>query len=149
MVRAGFVGAIHSSDFFQVDELPGKVVRVARLSRPFTSQADVDQACEPVQRALDRLGRSQHALLLDARRARGSNDPDHEAWFAAHRAKMLLGFRRVAILLRTVIGVMHSDRLTRTDGTRGAVEIFHDPVRAYGYVGASVADDEPPVDSAS
>ena len=116
----------YENEFFTIHDLDTRVVQITRLPRSFTSQEEVETACRPVQRTLDGLPRAGFALLLDARQARGSNDPAHEEWFAAHRARMVQGFRSVAILMRTAIGALHSERLTRADGTREKLRIFQD-----------------------
>jgi hypothetical protein len=125
----------YENEFFAIHDLDIRVVQVTRLPRVFASQEEVERACIPVQRTLDQLPRANFALLLDARQARGSNDPQHEEWFAAHRARMVKGFRRVAILMRTAIGALHSDRLTRSDGTRGDLLIFQDFDEACRHLG--------------
>lgn len=125
---------LHRSPFFTVDELPGKVALVVRLARPFASPAEVETACAPVQRALDALGRGDHCLLLDTRDARGSNHPDYESWFAAHRVRLLQGFRKVAVVVRTAVGKLHSERLMTRDGNRDQAVLFQDLTAARNYL---------------
>lgn len=103
---------IHESAYFEVSVLDyARLVRVARRPRPFESQEATNAACEPVQQALDALGRRSHRLLIDSRGAIGNNSPAYEQWFAAHRQRMVIGFERVAILVKTPIGKLHADRL--------------------------------------
>jgi hypothetical protein len=124
--------------YYLVDELPNRAVRVTRLEKAFTSQQDVDEACEPVQRALDQLGRGNYVCLIDSRAARGSNDPEYERWFAEQRARMPRGFKKTALLMKTAIGALHSDRLRRADGASEAMEIFQDLAAACTYLGIRV-----------
>lgn len=91
-----------------------RILRLKRTSEPFVSAEDVNHACEPVQQALDAVGRARHSLLIDSRDAPFRNDPVYEAWFQPHRKRMTLGLRRVAVLLRTAAGKLHSERLVKT-----------------------------------
>ncbi|MBC8067754.1 MAG: hypothetical protein IAG13_05415 [Deltaproteobacteria bacterium] len=70
---------------------------------------------EPVQEELDRLGRGSHGLLIDSRDAPRRNDPAYESWFAKHRVKMIIGFPRVAVLVKSMAGLLQTQRLS-TDG---------------------------------
>lgn len=132
------MGRLFANEYYVVDELPGRAVRLTRLDKAFTSQANVDEACEPVQAVLDRLGRADYVCLIDSRAVRGSNDPEYERWFAAHRARMPRGFKRVALLMKTAIGALHSDRLRRADGTFEEMRIFQDMASACAYLGIGV-----------
>lgn len=137
MVPTG-VARLFANEYYVVDELPGRAVRVTRLDKAFTSQANVDEACEPVQRALDELGRADYVCLIDSRAVRGSNDPEYERWFAEQRARMPRGFKKTALLMKTAIGALHSDRLRRGDGTFEEMQIFQDLAAACGYLGIRV-----------
>jgi hypothetical protein len=94
---------------------PATLVRVTRTALLFASRAHCNALCEPVQQALDRLGRRRFALILDLRVAVGRNDPEYESWFALHRRRMIEEFPRVILLMRTVIGKMHSERMLRSE----------------------------------
>ncbi|MBL8739960.1 MAG: hypothetical protein JNK04_02665 [Myxococcales bacterium] len=128
---------------YVVDELPERAVRVTRLGRLFSSEAEVNEACEPVQAVLDQLGRGSYVLLLDSRFARGSNDPDYERWFTAQRARMPRGFKRAALLMKTAIGALHSDRLRRADGANDELQIFQDLPAACAYLGIGIPPELP------
>ena len=91
------------------------LVRVTRTPVLFTSQAHCNALCEPVQQALDRVGRARFTLILDLRRAVGKNEPEYESWFAYHRRRMLEEFPRAILLMRTVIGKLHSERMLRAE----------------------------------
>jgi len=105
-------GVIYQSDYYRVEVLTiSRVVKVTRLGRPFESQETLNAVCEPVQLALDSAGRRSHRLLIDTRLAIGNNNPDYEMWFEVHRRRMVLGFPRVALVVKSAIGKLHVDRL--------------------------------------
>ena len=91
------------------------IVRVTRSPVLFASQAHCNKLCEPVQHALDGVGRSRFTLILDLRRAVGKNEPEYELWFAKHRRRMLEEFPRAILLMRTSIGKLHSERMLRSE----------------------------------
>jgi hypothetical protein len=114
------------SDFYRITaSSPGAVIVVTRKPRAFATKEEVDAACDPVQTLLDRLGRGQHRIVVDTRRAVGRNDPDYESWFAEHRKRMVLGFQRAALVIATPVGMLHVQRLLRQDGTTN-VYVFTD-----------------------
>lgn len=126
---------LHESDYYRVEKLArSSILRVTRSSRPFDSAAAVDLACNPVQRALDAAGRRNHALLVDTRAAIGRNDPASEKMFQTHRREMAIGFRRVAVLVSTPVGLLHSKRLLAEDGTGEVARVFIDEQEALTYL---------------
>ena len=122
---------LHESVYYRVEQLAFiSVVKVTRLARPFTSQNDVDLACDPVQAALDTAGRRTHLLLIDTRQAIGKNDAAYEKWFEAHRRRMLLGFARVAFIVQTAVGKMHVERLLAAEKLEKTPKVFLDEALA-------------------
>jgi hypothetical protein len=106
-----------------------------RSSQPFVSEEDVEAGCTPVQLILDQLGRARHDLLLDTREAIANNDPVFESWFAAHRRRMCMGFRRAALVAKTAVGGLQNRRLIQQDGT--PVVIFASMEEATAYLGGA------------
>ena len=128
-------GIVLESPYYVIEVVAsGRVIKITRKAHPFESQEAVDQACNPVQDALDRLGRTTHVLLIDTREAVGRNDPEYERWFEYHRRKMLVGFPAVALLVKTVVGKMHVDRLLEQDDARRTVRVFTDEGLAIDYL---------------
>jgi hypothetical protein len=128
-------GVVHESPYYRVELLAiAKVVRITRLALPFDSRATVNLACEPVQAALDGVGRRSHRLLIDTRQAIGKNDPDYEEWFQSHRRRMLLGFPRVAFLVRMAIGQLHVERLLAAEKLEPTPRVFLDEALAMRYL---------------
>lgn len=131
---------VYENDFWIVELLPGRLVWLTRLTRPFASKDEVDSACEPVQRALDEIGRATASIVVDSRAARGSNDPAYEQWFARHRATLPQGFLRAAILMRTPVGALHSERLRREDGNT-SLGVLHDVQAVSAFLGIDLPPD--------
>ena len=115
---------------------PGQfVLRLTRSTTPFASAREVNEACEPVQSALDAAGRSRCSLLIDSRNGPPRNDPEYEANFQPHRQRMVVGLRRVAILMRSAVGKLHAERLLRdSDRVPGRVRIFLDEEEALAFL---------------
>ena len=125
---------IFSNDFYEIRTLDrGWIVCLARSATPFTSKEEIDAGCLPVQRKLDRIGRTGKRLLLDTRLAVGNNNPSFEANFAAHRRRMADGFKTVALLVQTLIGKLHNERLVNEDQA-GAPQVFMDAALALAYL---------------
>lgn len=121
------------SAYYRVEVLPGdRIVCVVRLPRAFESAEAVEEACAPVQSALDRLGRERHSLLIDVRDAPLRNEPEYERWFADHRRRMPLGFRRAAVLVRTMAGKLQTNRLIEND--KSGPVAFQDLREAVSYL---------------
>jgi hypothetical protein len=83
----------------------------------------IERAWGKANRALSRLDRRQHSLLLDMRQARGRNDDAFERAVAPYRAATVSGFSRVAILVRTRPGQLQIQRHVREDSL-GDVVVF-------------------------
>lgn len=122
---------LHESDFYRVEQLEGRVLKVTRKDKPFESRQDVEAACVPVQRALDLAGRALYTILVDTRQVVGRNDPQSEAMFADHRRLMVEGFRAVALLVKTPAGLLQTQRLLREGGSSGRVFLGEEEAVAF------------------
>lgn len=128
-------GIIHESAYCRVEVLAiSKVVKVTRLSRHFESEEVVRIACDPVHEALDSVGRRAYRLLVDTREVSGNNDPAYERWFEPHRRRMLLGFPRAALVMRTAIGKLHAERLLAEAKLERPPRVFLDEGLAMRYL---------------
>ncbi|AUX45337.1 hypothetical protein SOCE26_068190 [Sorangium cellulosum] len=107
------------NDYFLVlvDE-PRRLVRNVRTARPYDSIEQLEAVMEELSRVLDGLGRSRYALLIDTRAAIGRNDPTFEATMRRLRPRWLSGFRRIGVLVQSVVGAMQIQRFAREDGFR-------------------------------
>ena len=72
-------------------------------------------------------------LLLDVRQARGRNDSAFESALRQFRVDCAERFERVAILLASIIGVMHAQRLNSGRGFEH-VHAFKDEAEALAYL---------------
>ena len=121
------------SDFYLVERVDARgLIRVTRKVRPFLSEAEVELAFNPLQRVLDTEGRERCVLLVDTRVVAGRNDPASEAMFAKHRRATLVGFKRVAMLVQTPVGMLHVQRLMVQD--RSDAKVFSDEAEAIAYL---------------
>ncbi|XYH94107.1 hypothetical protein ACMHYB_40600 [Sorangium sp. So ce1128] len=92
------------------------IVWNVRSSRPFTSVEELEAVKGALCHVLDGLGRSRYALLVDVRAAPGRNDPSFEAAMNRIRPRWLRGFRRVGVLVQSVVGALQIQRYARQDG---------------------------------
>lgn len=129
-------------------DLDQSVVRYVRSGELFASVEDLRQSHNDVARVLDRLGRARYALLVDLREARGANTGVIEQAMANERKRLLYGFNRLALLVRSAAGVLQVQRNLREDGISGRV--FLDDERAAlayarGAGPVTITGDPPPV----
>jgi hypothetical protein len=123
------------TDYYLVERVDAQgFVRVTRRVRPFESELEVENACNPVQRVLDAEVRTRCSLLVDTRIVVGRNDPASETMFAKHRRAMIVGFVRVALLVRTPAGLLHVQRLLAND--RADARAFANEDEAVAFVKA-------------
>lgn len=109
-------------------DLDQSVVRYVRNSEPFATVEDLRQSHGDISRALDRLGRARYALLVDLREARGANSGAMDQAMAQERRRLLSGFSRVSLLVKSAAGLLQVQRNLRDDGIAGRV--FLDDERA-------------------
>jgi hypothetical protein len=101
--------------FVRVEHHAGlRLVQVTRSAEPMRLE-DIDEGWGSVVAALAPLERSDQALLMDMRLARGRNDDAYERAVARHRADTVAGFRRVAVLVRSVPGALQVQRHVKED----------------------------------
>jgi hypothetical protein len=117
-------------------DLDQSVVRYTRNSEVFASIEDLVQSHADMARVLDRLGRARYSLLVDLREARGANTLAAEDAMARERKRLLFGFRRVAVLVKSAAGALQVRRHAREDGIDVCV-FLDDERRAVAYVRGS------------
>lgn len=105
-------------------DLESSIVRYVRNSEPFPTVEDLVQCHGDVARALDRLGRARYALLVDLREARGANTATYEQAMLHERRRLLFGFNRVAVLVKSPAGALQVQRHAQEDGI--ALRVFLD-----------------------
>jgi hypothetical protein len=92
------------------------VVWLVRSAEPFVSNEEIHTSFEFVYRALALVPRERSALVIDMRDARWRNDTNFEEATAPHRRRLTEGFARTALLVRSTLGRLQVERLSRAEG---------------------------------
>jgi hypothetical protein len=126
----------HQDEFWRAEPVNGTaIVLVERSSRPFSSPLDVERSCSALNRSLDtQLDRSRHDLLIDLRSVAGRNDPEFERIIQPERIRLQHGFRRIAVLVNSVVGRLQIQRYATRDGAK--LRIFQDRSKAIEWLTA-------------
>lgn len=98
-------------------EPDGVIVRMTRTALPHPSPEVMEHSYRGVARALDKAGRHGRSMLVDSRQAIGRNEPAYEAAFTRSRQRIDPGLSRIAVLLRTSVGMLQVKRFSEEDGT--------------------------------
>ena len=122
---------IWADEHFRV-ETEASLVRVTRSDAPFPSVEAMVETMEELNGQLDSIDRGRHRLLVDTRNAPPRNDAEFEQAFAPHRRRMLSGFARHAVLVRTEVGRLQVNRHARADGTE--LQAFRDEPTALAWL---------------
>ncbi|WP_437596325.1 hypothetical protein [Sorangium sp. So ce590] len=107
-----------NDDYAVLVDAPLGIVWNVRSSKPFASIEELEASMASVCRCMDGLGRSRYALLLDIRAAPGRNDPAFEAALDRLRPLWFQGFRRVGVLVQSVVGELQAQRYARRDSIK-------------------------------
>src|SRR5688500_16092303 len=91
------------------------VVLLVRSAEPFVSVEDILASFDPADRALAAVPRERSGLIIDMREARWRNDTNFEETTAVHRKRLVEGFARTALLVRTTLGKLQAQRLSRAE----------------------------------
>ncbi|MFO0612563.1 MAG: hypothetical protein U0414_08255 [Polyangiaceae bacterium] len=120
-----------------------RIVSVTRTALAFDTLEQMREKFLEVIALLDRLGREGASLLVDTSEAPARNDPAFEEAFEPVRVRLLKGFKRVAVLVKTPVGKLQAERHVRKDRT--AAQTFND--RALAEAWLSERDSAPPLSS--
>ena len=124
---------VDRSDYFIVTaDDHARVVRYERTPQPFTELAQAEATFERMLELVGRENLEGYALLVDSRNGPGRNDPAFESLLARYRDRLFAPFTRCAMLLRTQVGIMQSQRLSREHTVM--VETFQDEAAALLYL---------------
>lgn len=114
-----------------------------RSELPYRNPAELAREGILVHRTLENAGRPR--LLVDLRAVPACHDREIERSMAAFRRKLLVGGNeRRAILVKTAVGVLQTQRHVREDGL--SVEVFSDEAEAIAHVGAGLSRRPPRMD---
>lgn len=121
-----------------IARVPGfDVIHFKRLSLALYTLETLHKAMNDAIAAMDTLDRGRFSLLLDVREAPLRTDPEFEQVFAMYRAKLLGGFAKIAVLLKTEVGKLQAMRMGRED--KLSFRTFIDEREAMSYLTGSDA----------
>jgi hypothetical protein len=92
------------------------VIRVRRTTRPFNTISELEAAFDRLNAHFSKFTRKEMGLVMDLRAGSVRNDPVFESALERKRKVTLAGFRRVALLVQTSLGVLQCERHARIDG---------------------------------
>lgn len=107
------------------------LARFTRTTAVFPSLAQLERSFGESSAALERLDRARYALFVDLRDARGSNDLAFEQAMVRARRRLMTGFCRVAVLVKSASGALQVRRHAKEDGVELGVFTDEDELLAY------------------
>lgn len=120
------------NDFFTVTfDRELALVHAVRTNMRFATPAECGRVYAEFARVLVPLDRAHLKLLADMRDGPLTHDPEIERSIAEHRKRIIAGFSKVAILVRTAAGGLQVSRHAREDNLRIAVFQTEENARAY------------------
>ena len=122
---------LHHDEHFEVTLGAGYVL-IVRSEAMFDTLEDVVRVHRALGRVLDGVPRESLGVLYDLRLARGRNDPGFEAALAPHRKATWTGWKRTAVVVKSVTGGLQVRRHMVDDGVSG--EVYDDLERGIEYV---------------
>jgi hypothetical protein len=126
------IQTLHQDAWFRLEREPrDDVYRLARSAQPFADLAACEEAYRRAEAALGSPGPSAK-LLLDVRDAPPRNDPDFERVVVQRRDPIFARFGRVAVLVRTAVGLLQIQRLNKDAGPN--VRAFDDEDKAFDWL---------------
>ncbi|WP_437734620.1 hypothetical protein [Sorangium sp. So ce1335] len=91
-----------------------QLVALKRSSRHYPSIGVLEQNFERIEQALGLLAQQQRSLLLvDARDAPFRNDDTFDGAFARCHARLVQGFKKTAVILKSATGVLQVGRISK------------------------------------
>jgi len=126
------VREIHKSPFFHasVDDAR-RLLQRGRTARPFETIAEAQEAYESMLRAIDRIDRPTHVLLVDMRLAPPRNDPAFEQLVARYYPRLYSGYPRIAVIAKTQAGRLQITRVAQAAGYDVRTFMTEAEARAY------------------
>lgn len=109
-----------------------KLARFTRTTAVFPSLAQLEHSFGSGSAALERLERARYALFVDLRDARGSNDPAFEQAMVHARRRLMTGFARIGVLVKTASGALQVRRHAKEDGVD--LGVFTDETELLAYL---------------
>jgi hypothetical protein len=104
----------HTSHFLVTEDEVARILIRTRTTQRFASLEEVAVEYDGLVRALDRVDRSQYAVLVDLRRAPPRNDDAYEELVGRYHAALYARFRRVAVVVLSAAGRLQLRRFLAT-----------------------------------
>ncbi len=109
--------------YFKVTHDPTRRLVIAvRSAEAIDDLTDLERSVSAVAAAFDAVGREGTRLFIDIRAARGRNDASFEEAMKRLRPRLFGGFERVALLVRSAVGLLQIQRHLREDGVSAHVD---------------------------
>lgn len=107
-------------------------VVITRFEVHYNSVIELNETFAKMELAIANVARPRTALLIDSRLAPLRNDPVFEAAFDANRRKMIRGFKKIGVLVKTAVGRLQIQRHSKIDGI--PMGVFTDISEALAYL---------------
>jgi hypothetical protein len=122
------------SPYVIIAQLPGtQIVRFKRLPDTTRDVPEIRRRLDRMVDALDTVRRGDFSLLMDLRDAPARLEtPEFEQILDEYRPRLIKGFRKVAVLVKSQVGKLQVARMARQD--KVGVRIFDDEDEALGYL---------------
>jgi hypothetical protein len=123
---------LHTAHFRVVEDGIARILTRSRTTERFATAEEVTAEYDGLARALDRVDRSQYAVLVDLRLAPPRNDEAFEDIVARYHASLYDGFRRVAVVVQTAAGRLQLRRFLTA--ARPDAKVFTDVEEATAFL---------------
>ncbi|HRI71868.1 MAG TPA: hypothetical protein PK156_46870 [Polyangium sp.] len=108
---------VHQDPYITISaEIPGTLVRLQRSSLAHSTPEELENSYRHASVAIDRLTRTGRVLLVDMRQAPGRNEPEFDAALRRVRPLVERQMKRIAVLLRSTVGILQMKRINHEDG---------------------------------
>ena len=97
-------------------EMPGTIIRLQRSNLAHSTPEELENSFRHAAVAIDRLPRTGRVLLVDMRQAPGRNEPEFDAALRRVRPLVERQMKRIAVLLRSTVGLLQMKRINHEDG---------------------------------
>lgn len=122
------------SPFVVIAHLPGTpIIRFKRLEETPRTVLEIRTQLQKMIDALNTVDRRDHCLLMDMRDAPVRHVvPQFEQVLDEYRPRLMSGFAKVAVLVKTSVGKLQVTRMAREDGVD--IRIFNIEAEALAYL---------------
>jgi hypothetical protein len=120
--------------FSVVARIPGtSIVRLKRLPHRTTEPDEIRRMMQQVVDVLESVERARHCLLMDMRDGPTYNpNPEFERILGEYRPRIVAGFAKVAVLVKTSVGKLQVTRMAREH--EQDIRVFDDETEALAFL---------------